>query len=116
MTIETNVTKIIDKHLYPAKPKKRGRPTNAHKAFMAEVRSHYFKPTGDVKMTTTTEQQIAELKQSLAMAKQKKSLRDEFAMAALTGLLSDPQNCGTHKSICSDAYDYAEAMMKERRK
>ena len=116
MTIETNVAKIIDKHLYPPKPKKRGRPTNAHKAFMAEVRSHYFKPTGDVKMTKTPEQQIAELKQSLAQAKQKKTLRDEFAMAALNGLLADPQNLGTHKYICGDAYDYAEEMMKERRK
>ena len=67
-------------------------------------------------MTKTPEQQIAELKQSLAQAKQKKTLRGEFAMAALTGLLSDPQNFGTHKSICGDAYDYAEAMMKERRK
>jgi len=64
----------------------------------------------------THEEQIAELKQSLAQSKQKKTLRDEFAMAALIGLLSDPQNCGTHKSISSDAYDYAEAMMKERRK
>jgi hypothetical protein len=67
-------------------------------------------------MTKTPEQQIAELKQSLAQVKQKKTLRDEFAMAALTGLLADPQNLGTHKYICGDAYDYAEEMMKERRK
>lgn len=68
------------------------------------------------KRMAAMEIEVAELKNSLAQAKQKKTFRDEFAMAALIGLLSDPQNCGTHKSICSDAYDYAEAMMKERNK
>jgi len=67
------------------------------------------------KHRSAQEIEIAELKNSLAIAKQKKDLRDEFAMAALIGLLSDPHN-GTHKSICSNAYDYAETMMKERMK
>ena len=34
-------------------------------------------------MTKTPEEQIAELKQSLAQAQQKKNLRDEFAIAAM---------------------------------
>ena len=115
MTIETNVSKIIDKHLYPSKPKKRGRPTNAHKAFMDEVRSHYFKTTGDAKMILTPEQQIAELKQSLAHAKQKKTLRDEFAMAALTGVMDKYENV-TFSVVAENCYAIADAFMKERSK
>ena len=52
-----------------------------------------------------------------------KTLHDEFAMAALTGLLAyshvNPQygnfveNCST-ENACRIAYDYADAMMKER--
>jgi hypothetical protein len=36
----------------------------------------------------TKDQEIAELKQSLAWAQQKKNMRDEFAMAALTGVIT----------------------------
>jgi len=44
-----------------------------------------------------------------------KTLRDEFAMAALTGWLSDPSACDrqTTAKIC---YEFADAMMKERTK
>ncbi len=69
----------------------------------------------------TPEEQIAELKQSLAQAKQKKTLRDEFAIAALTGLLAnkklmeqfltDPE----HEDWFADlAYQHADAMLRER--
>ena len=48
-----------------------------------------------------------------------KDLRDEFAMAALTGLLSDsrtivaasPSSC---KTIAGSAYEYADYMLAER--
>jgi hypothetical protein len=62
----------------------------------------------------TKDQEIADLKQSLAWAQQQKTLRDEFAMAALQGLL-----ISSHLSIeenCCLAYMYADAMMKERHK
>lgn len=72
----------------------------------------------------TYEQQIAELKQSLAQAKQKKTLRDEFAMAALTGLLANQKLAA--RSLAAGgaesgwfeecAYEFADAMMKERHK
>lgn len=59
----------------------------------------------------TPEEQIAELKQSLAQTKQKKTLRDEFAMEAL-GKISGP----TAEIIAKKAYSVADAMMKERHK
>ena len=42
-------------------------------------------------------------------------LRDRFAMAALTGLVSDPE-CGrfTAAVVADSAYEYADAMMKAR--
>jgi hypothetical protein len=42
-------------------------------------------------------------------------LRDRFAMAALTGLVSDPE-CGrfTAAVVADTAYEYAEAMMRAR--
>lgn len=43
-----------------------------------------------------------------------KTLRDEFAMAALTGLLaSGPYDCDQH-GLASDAYLYADAMLAAR--
>ena len=57
---------------------------------------------------------IAELRTSLAYAQLKKTLRDEFAMAALTGILA--RNSGTYDENCEIAYQYADAMMKERHK
>ena len=64
------------------------------------------------KHRSAQEIEIAELRNSLAMAQQKKTLRDEFAMAALIGLL---YTYGTTKSI-EEAYGIADAMMQERRK
>lgn len=53
-----------------------------------------------------------------------RTLLDEFAMAALTGLLSDPdtgpEDDATYEecvaAFASSSYDYARAMMKEREK
>lgn len=41
-------------------------------------------------------------------------LRDEFAMAALTGLLSSAGTMGTREGYCQGAYEFADAMMKAR--
>lgn len=41
-------------------------------------------------------------------------LRDEFAMAALTGLLSASSTIGTREGYCKGAYEFADAMMKAR--
>lgn len=62
----------------------------------------------------TKDEEIAKLKQSLAMAKQKKTLRDEFAMAALPRLIAD-YGGGTNAHV-RIAYEYADAMMQERHK
>jgi hypothetical protein len=42
-------------------------------------------------------------------------LRDQFAMAALTGLLSDPTSSGP-EGCATAAYLYADAMIKQRTK
>ena len=42
-----------------------------------------------------------------------KTLRDEFAMAALIGLLSDPNCDAPHDVFARNAYKFADAMMKE---
>ena len=63
----------------------------------------------------TPEEQIAELKQSLAQAKQKKTLRDEFAMVALTGV-STQYIINDERVAAVTAYAIADAMMKERHK
>lgn len=72
-------------------------------------------------MIKTPEQQIAELKQSLAQAKQKKTLRDEFAMAALTGMLSNKKFMAYYMEPDAPeelaafiAYNHADYMLKER--
>jgi len=57
-------------------------------------------------------------------AQDKKTLRDEFAMAALTGILAYPgcdyygsaHNNGTPESVAREAYVYADPMLKEREK
>lgn len=41
-----------------------------------------------------------------------KTLRDEFAMAALTGLMADPETPGMAGVIAIVAYGLADAMMK----
>lgn len=44
-----------------------------------------------------------------------KTLRDEFAMAALTGILGGRDNRGSHSSIARHCYEYADAMMGARK-
>lgn len=59
--------------------------------------------------------QVAELKNSLAQAKQHKTLRDEFAMSALIGQFdSDGGLVYGQESSAKIAYAIADAMMKER--
>ncbi len=41
-------------------------------------------------------------------------LRDQFAMAALQGLLSCPQTDGDKESFSEAAYEYADAMLAAR--
>lgn len=43
-----------------------------------------------------------------------KTLRDEFAMAALQGLLADTQIRQSWQDFAKDAYTIADAMMAER--
>ena len=64
------------------------------------------------KHRSAQEIEIAELRNSLAMAKQKRTLRDEIAMAALIGVV---YTYGT-TNLAEKAYEIADAMMKERRK
>ena len=59
--------------------------------------------------------EIAELKNALAMAKQKKTLRDEFAMAALTGYVSNHDEFFID-DVVKSCYIIADAMLKERMK
>lgn len=69
------------------------------------------------KHRSAQEIEIAELKNQLAMARQKKTLRDEFAMAALNGLiLSIGYNRKDKQEFAQEAYWFADAMMKERMK
>ena len=43
------------------------------------------------------------------------TLRDQFAMAALTGVLANPENDSfEHEAFAIEAYRYADAMMKAR--
>ncbi len=42
---------------------------------------------------------------------EERTLRDEFAMAALTGLLACPESQGTWKEFADFAYEQADAMM-----
>lgn len=46
----------------------------------------------------------------------KKTLLDEFAMAALTGILSDSSLKGNFEAFAQDSYLQAQAMMEERKK
>lgn len=43
-----------------------------------------------------------------------KTLRDEFAMAAMQGMLADPDVDHPPKKFAALAYDMADAMMAER--
>lgn len=57
-------------------------------------------------------QQLAELKRIAARAER----RDRFAMAALTGFLSNPDTEGEYKFLAESAYRMADAMEAEREK
>jgi hypothetical protein len=58
---------------------------------------------------------LSELHCSLLTVNQERAtLRDQFAMAALTGLLSDPESSGP-KGCADAAYSYADAMMEHRK-
>ena len=58
---------------------------------------------------------FAEMAAQLAEANENQpSLRDQFAMAAMTGLLSDPTSSGP-KGCATAAYLYADAMMEARK-
>jgi hypothetical protein len=71
------------------------------------------------KRMAAMEIEVAELKNSLAQAKHKKTLRDEFAMAALTGVITRSATYfgieDFHK-FAEWSYEVADAMMKERNK
>ena len=44
------------------------------------------------------------------------TVRDQFAMAALTGMLADPTNTLDAKEASEDAFNFADAMMEEKKK
>jgi hypothetical protein len=71
------------------------------------------------KHRSAQEIEVAELKNSLAQAKQKKTLRDEFAMAALIGVITRSATYfgieDFHK-FAEWSYEVADSMMKERNK
>ena len=71
------------------------------------------------KRIAAQEIELAKLKNSLAMARQKKTLRDEFAMAALTGMITRSATYfgieDFHK-FAEWSYEVADSMMKERNK
>ena len=73
--------------------------SDAGRGFMAKHRS-------------AQEIEIAELKNALAIARQKKTLRDEFAMAALTAIIARSQSTPTGN--VDAAYTYADLMMLVR--
>lgn len=50
----------------------------------------------------------------LVCADEGMSLRDWFAGQALAGILADPEARKSMSSVAADAYDYADAMMKDR--
>ena len=45
---------------------------------------------------------------------EREKLRDQFAMAALQGMLANPNLGGTRDYVVEAAYKYADAMLKER--
>lgn len=49
-------------------------------------------------------------------AKEREALRDQFAMAALTGLLSKSGPTTNFSNDARNAYFYADAMLKQREK
>lgn len=66
-------------------------------------------------MSGETKQRIGDLEAEIARLKAAQpTLRDQFAMAALTGMLACHTVDGSVKALCRAAYDYADAMMEAR--
>jgi len=57
-----------------------------------------------------TVNQLEEAKRALYV-----TLLDQFAMAALTGILANPDSDKSPAGAVIDAYDYADCMMDERK-
>lgn len=55
-------------------------------------------------------------KQIMVENTEQKTLRDEMAMAALTGKLSNPDAFGSYQELSERAYNFADAMMEARKK
>lgn len=55
-----------------------------------------------------------ELERESASAPETITLREQFAMAALTGLISDPGTKYNADHLAKNAYDIADAMLAER--
>ena len=66
-------------------------------------------------MSGETKQRISELEAEIARLKEAQpTLRDQFAMAALTGMLTCDNVDGSVEALCAAAYDYAGEMMEAR--
>ena len=66
-------------------------------------------------MSGETKQRISELEAEIARLKEAQpTLRDQFAMAALTGILSDPELNQPMHHLVKIAYNYADAMLEAR--
>ena len=66
-------------------------------------------------MSGETKQRISELEAEIVRLKEAQpTLRDQFAMAALTGLLSDNQYDDEPDRVCEITYLYADLMMEAR--
>ncbi len=55
-------------------------------------------------------------KQIIVENTEQKTLRDEMAMAALSGMLGHPETNGFYDDFARHAYAYADAMMEARKK
>ena len=66
-------------------------------------------------MSGETKQRISELEAEIARLREAQpTLRDQFAMAALTGLLSDTDRDVTYGTAAIRAYDIADIMLEVR--
>ena len=72
-----------------------------------------FEPKYDL----ISEVYVSDTPSSDAPAPETKTLRDEFAMAALMGLMAHPTiRFDSYKAMGEDIYKYADAMMEARKK
>ena len=62
----------------------------------------------------TKDEEIAELKKLLALAQQQKTLRDEFALAALPALIGLHRADLRWQDVAPQAYALADKMMEAR--